>query len=113
MPDIFRRFDTNRDGAIDSSELKDALSALGMAADSSQASQILNKYDMRGAGSLNLADFRALVTELRAFEVGDHASRRQLDRPREWGHHTYKEAAVTPVQDALNRAQSRGGWRVL
>ena len=113
VPDIFRRFDTNRDGAIDSSELKDALSALGMAADSSQASQILNKYDMRGAGSLNLADFRALVTELRAFEVGDHASRRQLDRPREWGHHTYKEAAVTPVQDALNRAQSRGGWRVL
>ena len=59
--------------------LEDALNALGLHANASQAAKVLDQFDMRGSGALSRADFKALVKELRAFEVGD--ARRVLDRP--------------------------------
>ena len=66
--DVFRRFDTDGSGDIDLSELKEALNALGLAADTDEAAQVLAKFDEGKTGKLKMDEFRKLVRELKQFQ---------------------------------------------
>lgn len=65
---VFRRFDTDGSGDIDASELKHALNALGLESDGAAAQAVLSKFDSSGDGKLQLAEFRAMVKELKKYQ---------------------------------------------
>ena len=65
---VFRRFDVDNSGELDIAELKQALNALGLDADTAGAADVLAKYDTDGNGRIDLKEFRPLVKELRAFQ---------------------------------------------
>merc|ERR1711959_772784 len=60
----FRKADTDGSGDIDESELMDVLRGLRITVDRSQVRTVMRRYD-GGRGSLRLAEFRSLVTDLR------------------------------------------------
>ena len=64
----FALYDRDDSGGIDVAELRDALAALGLAADSSQAQALLARYDTDRSGTLELDEFRSLIDQLRAFQ---------------------------------------------
>ena len=66
----FRAFDADESGDIDVGELSKAMTALGVATGTAQASAVMARYDADRSGGLQLPEFRALVTELRAFMQG-------------------------------------------
>ena len=47
-----------------------ALNALGVAADTAAAAQVLKRFDSDGTGKLNLDQFRRLVLEVNSFRAG-------------------------------------------
>jgi hypothetical protein len=59
-------------------ELRDALGALSIAADTAQTVAIMRRFDEDGNGKLELTEFRALVGELRRYQIGGG---RDPDRP--------------------------------
>ena len=63
--DVFRRHDKDSSGDIDLSELKEALSDLGLTADTDEAAQVLAKFDEDKTGKLKMNEFRKLVKELK------------------------------------------------
>lgn len=65
----FRVHDADANNQIDVNECRAALDALGLAADAAQAAEVVRRYDSEGKGSLGIADFRKLVSELRAFQA--------------------------------------------
>ena len=65
----FNQFDADQSGTIDAVELTGALNALGLRADTAQAAPILAKYDADRSGALELVEFRALVRDLRAYQL--------------------------------------------
>ena len=65
---VFHRFDKDRSGDIDASELRDALEALGLSTSSEQAVRVMHKYDKDRSGKLEFDEFLRLVTELRSFQ---------------------------------------------
>ena len=93
MHRVFLAHDHDRDGAVDSRELQSALFALGLQAsplsllplpwpprphpplavglqaDGRQARAIVRRFDFDASGALQLAEFRTLVAELRAFQA--------------------------------------------
>jgi hypothetical protein len=80
-----------------------------------RAADVLARYDVRGAGALSLAEFKLLVSELKAFTVTDEYTRRgHLDRPRT----AERDSPPLPRpvydgRDARPSRQSRNGWVVL
>ena len=60
----FARFDANRSGRLDHSELRAALRAFGLDVDSGQATAILQQYDEDGNGLLDVDEFGTLVRRL-------------------------------------------------
>ena len=116
VEDTFRQFDRDGSGDIDHKELEEALNALGLRTTSQQAKQVLARYDTRGAGALDRAGFRALVAELRAFEVGGDR-RSQLDRPA-YADPPPPPPLPAPLSPGINaparsQTQSRGGMQIL
>ena len=75
---IFDRFDADRNHSIDVRELRNALTALGVPADSTQAAEVLAKYDRDASGRLEYGEFRALVVELRQYLATEHSVASQL-----------------------------------
>ena len=70
-PDLvasFRRFDSDGSNGIDVAELRAALNALGLRADTAQAASLHFKYDRDRSGALQLSEFAAMVADLRAFQ---------------------------------------------
>ena len=61
---IFAKFDADRSGGIDVSELRRALGELGIDANHKQAANILRQYDDDQSGALEHAEFRRLVGKL-------------------------------------------------
>lgn len=66
---VFHRFDRNHTHTIDTSELRQALYALGLVADQKETMAILNKYDANRDGVLEFDEFKRLVVELRNFHA--------------------------------------------
>jgi hypothetical protein len=62
--EAFARFDANRSGRLDHTELRAALRAFGLDVDSQQATAILQQYDADGNGLLDVDEFRSLVRRL-------------------------------------------------
>jgi len=60
----FERNDTNRTGALSTSELRRVLRDLGLDLAREQAAAILRDFDVDGNGTLSLAEFAALATSL-------------------------------------------------
>ena len=74
----------NANNKLDVVELRTALNALGLDTTSTQASKVLERYDDRGLGTLNLEEFHKLVGELRRFLTtarGDDLRTPLLERP--------------------------------
>ena len=67
----FRIFDADASGAIDVSELGEALNALGLQTDSEQAAAVLARYDSDESGVLEHSEFKRLVLELRDLSPRD------------------------------------------
>ncbi|CEL92255.1 unnamed protein product [Vitrella brassicaformis CCMP3155] len=59
---VFRHFDTNNDGAIDSSELRLALLSLGCEVPQWEVERLIAAADRDGNGRLDAAEIRALMT---------------------------------------------------
>lgn len=66
---LFARYDIDNSGGIDRHELLVALNSLGLSTDSSQASKVLEKYDVDGSGVLEVSEFCHLIDELRAYHT--------------------------------------------
>ena len=66
----FQKYDRDRSGGIDASELHKALQELGLSTDGPQAAAILAKYDRDRSGALELDEFTRLIGELQAFRDG-------------------------------------------
>ena len=62
--EAFARFDANRSGRLDHTELRAALRAFGLDVDSQQATAILQQYDADGNGLLDVDEFGSLVRRL-------------------------------------------------
>ena len=60
----FERFDTNRSGYLDYSELRNALRHYGLDVSEQGAADYLRRYDERPDGKLDLAEFAKLVRDL-------------------------------------------------
>ena len=69
VANVFNRYDSDRSGDIDASELRDALRGMGLPTDTAQAATVLAKYDADRSGRLDLPEFRRLVDELRRFQA--------------------------------------------
>ena len=67
---VFARYDRDRSGDIDAVELRKALNALGLPADTAEAALVLAAYDADASGQLDLGEFAKLVGQLRAFQAG-------------------------------------------
>ncbi len=63
----FDAFDTDGSGDIDQSELRNALSRLGMEVDDAGAAQVLRRYTEQGKKTLSLLEFDALAKDLSKF----------------------------------------------
>jgi hypothetical protein len=62
---VFRRYDRDGSGDIDVSELRDALSELGVPdVDQASTQALLDKYDTDKSGSLELSEFVLLIREM-------------------------------------------------
>ena len=70
----FTIFDADASGGIDVSELRLALSELGVQMGSDKASAILATYDADRSGALEYGEFRKLVLELRSLDLEDDAA---------------------------------------
>ena len=58
-------FDRDQSGAIDASELKDAMRALGLyVQDKEQQKKNMEKADKDGSGAIEMAEFLSLMAEL-------------------------------------------------
>jgi len=68
ISEVFRKFDRNKSGDIDTKELKEALFELGLEGDSAETARVLQGFDKDSSGSLQAAEFRQLVLTLRAFK---------------------------------------------
>ena len=66
---IFDKYDRDRSADIDVTELHQALHALGLKANTVEASQILERFDASRTGRLNLFEFDCLVKQLRAHQA--------------------------------------------
>ena len=66
----FAAFDRDSSGGIDALELTGALAKLGLQASTDQAQKVLARYDSDASRQLELAEFRALVADLRTFQGG-------------------------------------------
>ena len=62
--EAFARFDANRSGKLDHTELRSALRTFGLDVDSGQATAILQQYDNDGNGLLDVDEFGRLVGRL-------------------------------------------------
>ena len=65
---VFHKFDRNRTHTIDASELRAALYALGLVADTAESLAILKKYDANRNGVIEFDEFKTLVAELRVWQ---------------------------------------------
>ena len=65
---VFREFDTDKSGDIDVRELRGALNALGVSADTDAAEGVLQRFD-GGTGTLNFDQFRQLIATLQKFQA--------------------------------------------
>ena len=77
---VFHSFDKDGSGDIDVAELLPALNALGLETDSDETAMVMKKYDADNSGKLELAEFRVLAKELRAFQH-DEAPAATMGRP--------------------------------
>ena len=60
----FRRYDANNSGKLDYKELRVALRGLGVNADNTEATRILQAYDEDGNGLMDLSEFTRLVHQV-------------------------------------------------
>ena len=74
----FKSFDADANGSLDASELRPALAALGLVADTAQTMALLNRYDADRNGAIDLDEFRRLVVALRDFQRGAGSAGRPL-----------------------------------
>ena len=61
---IFRTFDKDQSGNIDSMELKDAMSALGIYVTKESLKKLMEKADKDGSGTIEEKEFQSLMAEL-------------------------------------------------
>ena len=82
--DAYAKFDRDGSGDIDASELRLALSSLGVPAETmAQAASLLSIYDANRSARLSLFEFHSLVTEITAGRYGSTDSMGPLLRQRE------------------------------
>jgi len=84
--DSFLHFDANRSGQLDVHELRNALRHYGVDVSSSDAHSVLQRYDDRPNGRLELLEFAELVRDL---ELG-------VVRSGPWGHGAMHPGAMHP-----------------
>ncbi|KAL3893740.1 MAG: hypothetical protein SGPRY_014024 [Prymnesium sp.] len=77
---VFVRFDTNNSGAINSGELRAALTELGIRADAEQVRSILLRYDADATRLLELEEFARLVEDIATYSSHKGLSSPRLDR---------------------------------
>jgi Ca2+-binding EF-hand superfamily protein len=65
---VFSQFDKDRSGTLDASELKPALSKLGLATNEKEVRRIIKVWDDNGEGCINLLEFAEIVRDLQVFE---------------------------------------------
>ena len=61
---VFRSFDKDQSGNIDSVELKDAMSALGIYVSKDSLKKLMEKADKDGSGTIEEKEFQSLMAEL-------------------------------------------------
>ena len=62
---VFEKYDHNRSGKLDFSELHTALKGMGLDASSNQSAEIIKRFDTDGNGLMELDEFSNLVWKLR------------------------------------------------
>ena len=72
---IFKRMDKDGSGDLDLAEIREALNALGLQADTAAAAEVLTRYDTDRSGRLSLVEFRGLVKELKSYRAS-HSQQR-------------------------------------
>ena len=97
--DAFKRFDKNRSGKIDYTELHAALRYVGLSFDSDEASRILRRYDDDRSGLLELDEFATLVTDLR--ELGHNLAQRSNAAELERAAQAYKRVKAIVEKNAI------------
>jgi len=68
VEEAFRMFDQDGSGEIDAKELRQALAALGMSANSNEIKSIMSCYDDNEDAGLQLEEFVKLVGDVKAFQ---------------------------------------------
>ena len=101
---LFSRYDRDASGHMDVAELKEALNALGLQADSDGAARVLNRFDRDASGRLEFTEFKRLVVDLRAFLAlppgrRSPSTRRRRRRRR----HTRTSGMVTATPTSMRR----------
>jgi Ca2+-binding EF-hand superfamily protein len=61
---VFHLFDKDGSGNIDSNELKDAMTALGIYCNKEQLRKFMDKADKDGSGTIEDKEFQSLMAEL-------------------------------------------------
>ena len=68
---VFTAFDADHSGTLDPSELRPALSKLGLAASEAEIRRIVETWDDDEQGAINIVEFSEIVRDLQVFEQFD------------------------------------------
>jgi hypothetical protein len=71
MQNLFRKYDVDHSGAIDTDEVKAALEMLGVEIQEQALYSLMDEFDMEKDGELDISEFTRLVTQAAIDTVED------------------------------------------